>query len=375
MAEPANVVVYWPICCFDKRRENPLPVYTRFFVLDEARATDEEKGSILEMIHRTEVESPDLPLQPGQQIMTVAHGVHGISRDILRCRHLFRECGPDELRTTIEERSSQHGGTSVQCVSLIGDYFEDENGKEVTEIEMMDHVSGGGPVIIMGNPQSVTRLGPAGVKEADQWTVETANTFAQFFQVVDHIAVSRWYQSPASITLVDGRGIVHSAFPSVESALGILLLLRQLYSSDPKDDLLNRACGAYLRHADHLGKSGWVRAEKDGFNEHLKRPPPLPGMDVSCSTRELLDVFLYGAGLVHSRGKDGRKQEGLHAMLRSSPREKLVMAFHASMKCLFSHALKLYPVMKQDFLHWVNALGLRSADAIDIGKLLRGGPS
>ena len=54
MANPENIVIYWWISCFDKRKEDPLPVYTRGFVLDESRATDEQKVSILKLIRGSE---------------------------------------------------------------------------------------------------------------------------------------------------------------------------------------------------------------------------------------------------------------------------------------------------------------------------------
>ncbi len=200
-------------------------------------------------------------------------------------------------------------------------------------------------------------------------------SLAHFFQIVDQIAASLWYRSPVSMTIVDGKGIIRSAFPSVESALGILALLRQMYSSDPKDDLFNRACGTYLRHVDHQGKQKWVIAEKNSFNRLLSNPPGLTGADMPCTTKEVLDMFLYGAGLMHSRGKDSSDQQRLRRMLETCPREKLVMAFHSGMKYLFGHALTVYPVIKQDFVHWINTCGLTAPNSIDIVRLLQGGVS
>ncbi len=370
VAKPREVTIGWSICCFDRRRENPLPVYTRFYVLDETKATDHEKQAILDIIHEKDVPTPELPSGLGQTMVTVSHGAGGCSRRVLKYRHLFRERRTQELCSALDENKS----VKCESVSLAGEYFEDENGREISDLEMMDYMAGGGPVIIVGNPTSVTRLGAAGMREAESWSVDTANALAHFFQVVDHIVLSTWYRSPFAITMFKGKGIISSVFPSVESALGILVLLRQLYSSDPKDNLFNRACGAYLRHADHKGKSCWVKAEKAIFNTMLSKPPGLPGAQCPFTVSELLDMFLYGASLIHSRGKSRDDQDKLSYALKAHSREDLVFSFHSSMKYLFAPALTVYPVLKQDFLHWVNNLGAQQADRVNIAALLGSKP-
>ena len=341
-------------------------------MLDESKTTDKQKGEILRLIDHGEVPVPNHQLEAGQSMLTISHGIHGSSREVLKYRGLFKETTWAEIQATKDRVSERLGRASLTFPTLMWDYFEDQDGNEITDVEMADYVAGGGPVIILGKPESVTRLGPAKAKETAKWTVESANTLAHFFQVVDHIAGSQWYHSPISMTIAARQEIISSAFPSVESALGILLLFRQLYSSDPKDDLFNRACGVYLRYVDHEGKAEWIKAEKGSFNRLLTSSADMPGADAPCSTKEVLDVFLYGAGLVHSRGKDRSDQQRLHEILKRSPAEKLVMAFHCGMKYLLGHALSAYPVIKQDFVHWVEVLGLRGPELIDIGKLLRG---
>ncbi len=370
MANPENIVIYWWISCFDKRKEDPLPVYTRGFVLDESRATDEQKVSILKLIRGSEADKPQHPVDVGQTMVTVSHGIQRSNRDILKYRNLFMECSSQELRKIHDARKSEFGEVSLVPVILTGEYFEDENGKEITKIEMMDYVAGGGPTIIAHNPQSVTRLGPSAAKEKDKWTVESANTIAHLFQIVNHIVASQWYCSPLSMTILNGKKIVSAAFPSVEGALGILVLFRQLYSSDSKDDLFNRACGIYVRHADHKGKAAWVRDEKKAFKALLSGPPQPPRANLSCTMKELLDLFLYGAGIFHSRGKNSNDAQRLKKMLHACPREELVMAFHSSTKYLVQCALVVYPVIKQDFIYWIKDLKLASPNLIDIEKLL-----
>ena len=90
--------------------------------------------------------------------------------------------------------------------------------------------------------------------------------------------------------------------------------------------------------------------------------------------REILDIFLYGAGLIHARGKKQADRDRLKEILKTYPREKLVMSFHSSMKYLFDDAVTVYPVLKQDFLHWTNDLGMTGPDLVDIAKLLGSTP-
>jgi hypothetical protein len=374
MAKPDGVIIDWAVSCFDKRRKNPLPVYTRFYVLDESRATDEDKQAILALIHQNDIPTPAPPPGLGNTVYTFSQGRTGCDRRVLKYRSLFRECTMDELQSMLDRAKARGGPVRLESVGLMGEYFEDENGKEITDIEMMDYVAGGGPVIIMGNPKSVTRLGPSGMRAQDKWSIETANTMAHFFQVVDHVATSEWYRSPVSVSYDQSERVLSSVFPTVESALGMLLLFRQLYSSDNKDDLFNRACGTYLRHVDHPGKEAWVRAEKKSFNLQLSGPPSLPNMGVNCTTRQLVDMFLYGAGLIHARGKDQTDQSRMKLTLRTCRREKLVMVFHWSLRSLFASALTVYPVLKQDFVHWMKDRGAAGPDLIDIAKLLGSTP-
>jgi hypothetical protein len=214
------------------------------------------------------------------------------------------------------------------------------------------------------------QLGPAKPKALDKWTVETANTIAHFFQVVDHIRTSSWMRSPLSMTLVGGEGVVSAAFPLPESAFGVLVLFRQLCSFDSKDNLFNRATGAYLRHVDHPGKTWWVKSERTTFNTVLQRKPPVPFTDLTCSVKDVMDAFLYGARLMHSRPRDASTTQRLRDILSKTPREHLVMAYHSGMKFLLTHALTVYPVIKQDFLHWTAEVGLAKPDLIDIAHLL-----
>ena len=43
MAEASEPLVYWIISCFDKRREKPLPVYNRVFLLDWSALSEVER--------------------------------------------------------------------------------------------------------------------------------------------------------------------------------------------------------------------------------------------------------------------------------------------------------------------------------------------
>ena len=370
MGEPENVVVYWPISCFDRRKDNPLQVDTRFLVLDEGKATDEEKQRILELVRSDNVNGSQMPTEVGKGVLTISHGPHGTGREILKYRHLFREC-EEGLEQIMKEAEKAPGLLSLKCVSLMGEYFEDENGNEITKTKMHDYMAGA-PVIIHGEPDSVTRFGPSRPKEREAWTIDTANTIGCFLQVTDLICGSRWFNSALSITSGEAEQITDSAFPSAESALGVLVLFRQLYSSNPQDDLFNRACGYYVRHVGNRGKAEFVKAEKKSFNSLLRESPPLFEKDVGCSTRDLLEAFLYGTGIMHSQVKDKTDATRLNRMLETRPPERIVMAFHLGMRYLLDHALKVYPVIKQDFVHWVNEVGLCGPDIFDIAKLLSG---
>ena len=60
--------------------------------------------------------------------------------------------------------------------------------------------------ILLRNVVSVLRLGPTGMRRKEQWTVESANALAHFFQLVEVIGNSEWLQADLSMILQDRSG-------------------------------------------------------------------------------------------------------------------------------------------------------------------------
>ena len=55
------------------------------------------------------------------------------------------------------------------------DYAEDESGAAISKADMIAHVTGTKNPIILDDPESVLRLGPSQMTDADAWTVDAAN--------------------------------------------------------------------------------------------------------------------------------------------------------------------------------------------------------
>lgn len=329
-------LISWHIRCFNKKKKQ---FFNRELVLDTPKITQEEFECVLAMAQRT-------PTDPR----------------IRRFRPRFREVGEDEFLQLANSAKSF-------SVFTLPRYFEDEDGNPLGEIEVLQVLTGQAHPIIVGNPESVLRLGPSSVIRKDQWSVESADKISHFLVVVRDIAKSRWLRSPLSMkftgSLDDIEEILSFDAPDRESIKGVILGIRQLYSSD---NVFNIACGTYLRHvADDLKKL-WVKERKDSFNRCRENPPHLLRLS-QLTTREILDVFIYGSDMMHPRSKKNAEQE-LKNLLKKFGRERVVMAFNRACLDLCRCAFHVYPVVKQDFAHWVRNEDCAGPGRVSLDDLL-----
>jgi len=89
-------------------------------------------------------------------------------RKLLEFRKNFREVNEEGLMDYVKEH--EQGGFGGVCLD---NYFEDEDGNCLDEVDFMAIVSDQSNPIILGNVSSVLRLTPSGMSNAAQWTLET----------------------------------------------------------------------------------------------------------------------------------------------------------------------------------------------------------
>jgi hypothetical protein len=312
------------------------------------------------------IKTPDLPLAERQLLLSLTATSPSDPR-ILQHRQTFKEVSDEKLS------SFNSLGMNFRNVWL-DDYFEDENGKPLNMVGVVRILSGHDDPIILGNVGSVLRLGPAGIKQKEKWTAEKANNVAHFLRIVERIARSEWYRSPLSIeyalqtpdpgVTLQANELLNWKHPSTRATREILLPVRQLYSND---DAFNFACNAYLQHVDHAGKQFWVKERKSMFNETRSTEPFVFQIE-NHTTQEVLDLLIYGCGEVH-RQSDDNTEERLKQALTKYGQPHIFVTFGFAVRGLIQYAFEVYPVIKQDFDHWIATEGIAGPDRVGLDEL------
>jgi hypothetical protein len=224
---------------------------------------------------------------------------------------------------------------------------------------------------IIGDPKSVLRLGPVSPREVSSWTVDNANAIGQFLDVVRRIHVSAWFHQPHSLTSVSTKDqvseLLEAIFPDDAATMSVLAYFRQLHGGDK---LLLRACDVYLAHVGDGRKYWWIDERKKAFT-NLVDSRPLPFSLVKMSRRDIVRMFMYGGGLLHSESNRG-DDVALQSFLTEHGKHKAVTIFNSCLMDFFRVAAGISRVIEQDFTHWISECGLAAPTRITIPDLFRG---
>ena len=365
--------VMWIIPCFDKRREQPLPVYNRTFFLDWSRLSPDEVTEVLGILNDTSRESQHSPEGFDTAVITFSRSRSVPDWRMMKFRQHFIEPAEDERNRRFQEAQERFEG--FRFVQLNAEYFEDETGQPITHYEMTQHVSGQENPIIVGDPKSVMRFGPVPPKAVEDWSQVKAGTIAHFLDVVCRISSSSWYRSPQSITYLSpskqsGGGQPHAEskllealFPNDEETTAVLAYFRQLHASD---ELLANAADVYIKHCSDGRKTWWIAERKQHF-EKLVDSEPAP-FQVGSTRREVIRMFMYGASLLHATSNHGDDKK-LADLIEARGRHNAVAIFNHCLYDLFSVAAQVFHVIRQDYESWISEHGLEGPGRDDISTL------
>jgi hypothetical protein len=258
-------------------------------------------------------------------------------------------------------------GAPVHHLSIPG-YFEDEAGRPLDELRMMQIVAGSDDIIVVGNPVSVLRIGPSDMTRAEKWSVERANTLAHFLEVVDCLIASDWLRARTSVEYAVGadgmRRVTNFERPDVLVLNSVLVFIRQLMSEG--DKLFRLATDYYCCHTTSDAKRWYVQERRERFNELLDGDAySFPRIGVKG--RDLLGLFFYGFGLIHRPG-DGAA--GFRAVVQTHGREQVVLAVQSVLQHVVSLAHNVGHVVRQDLAHWLASGQGSPPDRIGIVDLL-----
>lgn len=361
-------IVVWPISCFDRSRENPLPVYNRWYWLDWSTLSPEQVIEVLTILQLQD-RGPERRHSPegfDDAVVTMSIQSRASDTRLLEYRQLFAEIPDNDIAAFMEHENRRDRG--FRTVRIGTEYFEDDTGTPITHYEMTQHVTGQEFPIIAGDSQSILRLGPASPVNASDWDSEKANTLAQFLDVVQRIAASQWIKSPVSMTSRSRssgvKELLEATFPSDENTMSVLAYFRQLHAGD---QLLLRSVDIYLAHCADDRKCWWINERKQSF-ETLVDSPPVPYDTDGKTRRQIIRMFMYGAGLLHSGSQHG-DDNALNALIAKHGQHKAVIIFHSSLLDVFSIAVDVYHVVRQEFHYWINDSGLDSPTRFQISEL------
>lgn len=137
---------------------------------------------------------------------------------------------------------------------------------------MIQHVSGQKEPVILGDVDSVLRLSVCDPVNVKDWSEGTANTIAQFLDIVERICNSRWYRRPPVFTFeIESGGdstkfpsaadskLLEAVFPNASETQSVLAYFRQLHGGDR---LLTRTCEAFIRNCGDERKTFWMTEKK-----------------------------------------------------------------------------------------------------------------
>jgi hypothetical protein len=246
----------------------------------------------------------------------------------------------------------------------VTDYFEDEAGNALDMIGLAKIMSGEEYPILLHDVRSVLRLGPTGICRKEQWSTESANALAHFFQLVEVIGTSEWLKSDLSIGTPAFSGIAPwiNSFqcPDLGQMYSILLPIRQLYASD---DAFNHACNVYMRFAKDDRKRRWIKETKKCFNAYLDSVAQPHAVD-SYTVRELLDLVMYGAGLVHYAQTNPQTRQHFQDAITRHHRECVIFTFIMYCREVYRYGTHAYFVLRQDYENWLAAEGCQPPDLV-----------
>lgn len=357
--EKNNVLISWKIQTFDRQRKE---FSDRFYILDWDKTSKYGRNRIIEILGISKATQENNIRGIGIQSFTWSIGVSKPDDRMLEFRHLFVE-------RTIADFEKSGDKTTVFCgVNLNRDYYEDETCREISlqEIIRIKH----GDNAILFDAQTIASIGPTEIRNKESWTVDKANTVFNFIQVIKLIWNSNWARKRISLTEHFSDNIqvkITHDFPTVESMCAVLTLFRQLYA---KDSLMEKTCRIYNEHSSNHTKIMWVENRLKVFKQSLGDAPMFINIQ-GITIRELLQVFLYATGLIHSVGKDNHaKRNKFSELVRQNGQEKITMAVSDSFWTVLRYSIDIFHVVKQDYEYWTEKEECVKSDMFNLYSLL-----
>ena len=361
-------VVTWCCSVFD-RRTKKLPLNRQWRILNWSRVPSPLNLKILRVIKASE--RRDSRVHPeGFEEVVETYTLDAVERlSIEECRGYFDDIAEDDFSSEIQARCGNAGFTTLP---FDPEYVEDETGTPISPAEIIECVHGVKDPIVFGNSHSVLRRGIKSPRDCDKWTVQKANQFSQFIEVLEQIARSEWFRLPPRITYVGKKAgpskLVESQVPNLEKTMTILAFVRQIFADHKQDGLFVSICEFFEEHCGDGGKILWMNERKEAFSRALSSHGLF---NLGGKTNlEVLNMFLYGAGLMHAKPHAHFREDGkLAKAIEEHGRERTITAFHFSLHDVMAVPLSTYDVVKREFFYWIEDAAMLKPDRVRLTQL------
>jgi hypothetical protein len=281
---------------------------------------------------------------------------HCSDRAILKYRHLFREEGP---------LSAGKGfpGDSFH-VFAVEDYFEDDDGKEISLTEAIRIREGNDNIVVIPphyrshdialhlsdnspvpeNPQEHVNLSQAEV-----------DSLAYFVKDVVELKGNAFHRTRPTFTAQGDTCSISTV--GVEHIVTYLIVFRRLFMQGESGNY-NKACATYARRFLNKRLTNWITAERRLYNKYLvakARPGIIVGNPLSFTNRTLIDVLLT-VRVAHQPKDDLRDKYEL--FLREAGNEtRLECMFYGVVFEASRYYLRAYSIISNELRWYLNATG------------------
>jgi len=222
----------------------------------------------------------------------------GHRRDMLRYRHLF--CEKNHAKGELNRLFQRHNNISTV---FIHDYFEDENGNELSNKQMA--------AILTDNPNAI--MFPGGTKQHDidyvladnqpipidqiSLSQDQLKVLGYFARDLREMLASAFYKDgPGMLTSSGGNSPTLSTAVTDEEIRSFVTIFRRLYMKQEFANFL-KAVAVFVKAVRGYPLGDWIKGVASEYNAELDREPnlvPFLLQDKCPFTRKrLIDVFLY----------------------------------------------------------------------------------
>jgi len=262
--------IHWTVRCFNRKAKES---FDRHLFLD------------------TDTDSLDAVTRSRVELCIEQRSTH--ERQVLKYRHFFKEAKPLSPEADIPSKRF--------CVICVRDYFEDEDGQEISLTQIVRIREGNDNLVVFPSHYrphdivlSLSENSPVPENPQDHVNLgqEEIDALAYFVKDVVELKGNAFYSSPPTLTSVGGVYSIRTI--SVEHIVAFMTIFRRLYMQGERGNYMN-ACPIYAHRYLNKRLTTWITAERRLYNKFLAAKATLPimlGGEKSFTNRTLIDTML-----------------------------------------------------------------------------------